>query len=101
MAMNSSIERLAARLGIGSGSRKVGRTALLRLAIYYAVVFLIVGGLIVLTDNMGGLDMAAAIARRKAGENPAPLLAGKPGSLKMLRHRILGPALRASPPVRT
>src|SRR2546421_601371 len=37
MAMNSSIERLATRLGIGSGSRKVGRTTLLRLAIYYAV----------------------------------------------------------------
>ncbi len=101
MAMNSSIERLAARLGIGSGSRKVGRTTLLRLAIYYAVVFLIVGGLIVLTDNMEALHMAAAIARRKAAENPDALLAGTPESWKMLTHGILGPLFRALPPLGT
>lgn len=101
MAMNSSIERLAARLGIGSGSRKVGRTTLLRLSIYYAVVLLIVGGLIVLTDNMEALHMAAAIARRKATENPDALLAGTPESWKMLTHGILGPLFRALPPLGT
>jgi len=99
--MNSSIERLAARLGIGSGSRKVGRTTLLRLSIYYAVVLLIVGGLIVLTDNMEALHMAAAIARRKAAENPDALLAGTPESWKMLTHGVLGPLFRALPPLGT
>ncbi len=101
MAMNSSIERLAERLGIGSGSRKVGRTTLLRLSIYYAVVLLIVGGLIVLTDNMEALHMAAAIARRKAAENPDALLAGTPESWKMLTHGVLGPLFRALPPLGT
>ena len=101
MAMNSSIERLAARLGIGSGSRKVGRTTLLRLSIYYAVVLLIVGGLIVLTDNMEALHMAAAIARRKATENPDAFLAGTPESWKMLTHGVLGPLFRALPPLGT
>ena len=101
MAMNSSIERLAERLGIGSGSRKVGRTTLLRLSIYYAVVLLIVGGLIVLTDNMEALHMAAAIARRKATENPDAFLAGTPESWKMLTHGVLGPLFRALPPLGT
>jgi hypothetical protein len=101
MAMNSSIERLAERLGIGSGSRKVGRTTLLRLSIYYAVVLLIVGGLIVLTDNMEALHMAAAIARRKATENPDAFLGGTPESWKMLTHGVLGPLFRALPPLGT
>ena len=101
MAMNSSIERLAERLGIGSGSRRVGRTTLLRLSIYYAVVLLIVGGLIVLTDNMEALHMAAAIARRKATENPDAFLAGTPESWKMLTHGVLGPLFRALPPLGT
>ena len=101
MAMNSSIERLADRLGIGSGSRKIGRTTLLRMSIYYAVVLLIVGGLIVLTDNMEALHMAAAVARRKATENPDALLAGTPESWKVLTHGVLGPLFRALPPLGT
>jgi hypothetical protein len=101
MAMNSSIERLAARLGIGSGSRKIGRTTLLRLSIYYAVVFLIVGALIVVTDNMDALHMAAAAARRKAAANPDAFLAGTPESWTMLKHGILGPLFRALPPLGT
>src|SRR5439155_22331628 len=100
-AMNSGSQRLAARLGSRGGSRKVGATTLVRVSIYYAVVLLIVGWLIVLTDNREALHMAAAIARRKATENPDALLAGPPESWKMLTHAILGPLFRALPPLGT
>ena len=55
MASDSSIERLAERLGIASGSRKIGRTTLIRLSIYYLVVLAIVAGFIILTDNFRAL----------------------------------------------
>ena len=55
MASDSSIERLAERLGISSGSRKIGRTTLIRLSIYYLVVLAIVAAFIILTDNFKAL----------------------------------------------
>jgi len=59
MASDSSIERLAERLGISSGSRKIGRTTLIRLSIYYVVVLAIVAGFIILTDNFKALASPA------------------------------------------
>src|SRR5438270_731205 len=59
MAMNSSIERLAERLGIGSGSRKVGRTTLLRLSIYYGnVLFIVVENSLALAFSLAGIVAA-------------------------------------------
>src|SRR5205085_7168701 len=49
-----SIERLAERLGIASGSRRIGRTTLVRLTAYYLAVLGVVAGLILATDNMRG-----------------------------------------------
>ena len=51
MATNSSIERLAARLGIGSGSRQIGRTTLVRLCAYYGVVLVVVAGFIATAEQ--------------------------------------------------
>lgn len=52
MAFASSIERLAARLGVESGTRKIGRTTLLRLSLYYLVVIIIIAAFILVTGDM-------------------------------------------------
>jgi hypothetical protein len=88
MAVNS-IERLAERLGVATGSRKIGRTTLVRLTLYYLVVLAIIAGLIVLTDNM-------------RGASPVGLLAT--GDLASWRDAIQGmghPLIRSLPPLAT
>ncbi|HEV8124210.1 MAG TPA: DUF4956 domain-containing protein [Gemmatimonadales bacterium] len=52
MALASSIERLAARLGVESGNRRIGRTTLLRLTLYYLVVIIVISAFILLTGEM-------------------------------------------------
>jgi Domain of unknown function (DUF4956) len=52
MAEQSSIERLATRLGIESGGRQIGRTTIVRLTGYYIIVLLVIAGFIVLTGGM-------------------------------------------------
>jgi len=85
MASDSSIERLAERLGISSGSRKIGRTTLIRLSIYYVVVLAIVAGFIILTDNF------------KALASPAD---GK-STLGDLTQGLWDPLFRSLPPLTT
>jgi len=58
MAVTSSIERLAARIGVESGRRQIGRTTLVRLTVYYAVVLAIIAGFIVVTGDMKGMEAA-------------------------------------------
>ena len=61
MAGKSSIERLAARLGVESGSRKVGRTTILRLTLYYVVVIAIIAVFILFTATMRPLDSSIGV----------------------------------------
>jgi len=84
MAAPSGIERLASRIGIGSGMRQIGRTTLVRLISYYAVVLTVIAGLILVTDNMSGMRAADP-----KGTEPA------------LEHALFEPILRALPPLAT
>jgi hypothetical protein len=98
MAVTSNIERLAARLGVETGSRKIGRTTLTRLSIYYAVVLLVVAGFIVLTDNMKG-----ALLTTHAGGDPADaglLVNDNPGWSHLARG-FFAPLFRTLPPLLT
>jgi uncharacterized protein DUF4956 len=94
----SSIERLAAQLGVGSGSRKIGRTTLVRLSVYYGVVFVIVAGFIVLTDNMRGAMLGA-----KAGtaSNPGALSTETVTTWRDLTQGFWDPLFRSLPPLTT
>jgi len=58
MAISPNLERLAARLGVETGSRRIGRTTLVRLSVYYVVTLLIVVGFILVTDDMKGALLA-------------------------------------------
>jgi hypothetical protein len=64
MALASSIERLAARLGVESGSRKIGRTTCFRLTLYYLVVVIVIAGFILVTGDMRPLMEASGDASR-------------------------------------
>src|SRR5437773_1309760 len=90
---NSSIERLAARLGVDSGSRKIGRTTLVRLTSYYAVVLTLIAGIILFTDNMKGMRVEGP--RRGAAISAAAEPAAE------LTRGFFDPLLRALPPLRT
>jgi hypothetical protein len=79
----STIERLAERVGVGSGGRKVGRTTLVRLALYYFVVIIIVSGFIILTGDMKAMEAAQA---------------GNPNDLP---GHLLAPLFRSLPPLLT
>jgi len=95
MAVTSNIERLAARLGVETGSRKIGRTTLTRLSIYYGATLLVVAGFIVLTDNMKGALLtggAAADAGALVNANPA---------WSDLAPAFLAPLIRTLPPLLT
>ncbi len=81
MADSTRIERLARRLGVNEGGRRVGRTTLGRLSLYYLVVLVIVAGLIVLTGGMKGMEAAQDLA---------------PGDLQ---GHLLAPLLRTLPPL--
>ena len=95
MAIDSSIERLAAQIGVGSGSRRIGRTTLARLSIYYAVVLVVVAGLIILTDNMKG-----ALGGGKSGSaSDSSALTDGPSTLRVLG--IWDPLFRSLPPLAT
>jgi hypothetical protein len=95
MATDSSIERLAGRLGVGDGSRKIGRTTLVRLSIYYAVVLAIVAALIVLTEDMKGSPLGKL---HHAADSAAPS-ADSASALRDLG--IWDPLFRSLPPLTT
>jgi hypothetical protein len=96
MATDSSIERLAGRLGVGGGSRKIGRTTLVRLSIYYAVVLAVIAAFIVLTDDMKGAPLGGKL--HPASGSPAP----STDSASALRDLgIWDPLLRSLPPLTT
>jgi hypothetical protein len=99
MAITSSIERLAERMGVGSGSRKIGRTTLARLSIYYGVTLLIVAGFIIVTDNMKG----ALLTSDRAGpaSDAGSLLNANPQSWSTLTRGFLDPLFRSLPPLAT
>jgi hypothetical protein len=91
---SSSIERLAAQLGVESGSRRIGRTTLVRLTLYYAFVLALVAGFILLTDNMKGLPFSGpkegAAAAPNAGDSAVELTRG-----------FFDPIFRSLPPLAT
>ena len=95
MASHSSIERLAERLGIATGSRKIGRTTLIRLSVYYVVVLGIIAGFIILTDNMRALTPPD-------GKGFPPSAPGGNGStLGDLTQGFWDPLFRSLPPLTT
>lgn len=98
MAVTSKIERLAARLGVESGSRKIGRTTLTRLSIYYAVTLLVVAGFIVLTDNMKG---ALLTGHEGGGPADAGALVNASPAWRGLAPHFLAPLFRTLPPLMT
>jgi len=79
---------LAARLGVASGSRKIGRTTLIRLTAYYAAVLVIVGAFILLTDNMRGTRFGGP--KEMAADSEAQLTSG-----------FFQPIFRSLPPLGT
>ncbi len=100
MATNSSIERLATRLGIGSGFRRIGRTTLLRLTGYYVLVLALIAGFIVLTDNMRGMHRLGsrgnALFRAEA-----PIASAPDATASDLTQHLWDPLFRALPPLGT
>lgn len=81
MAQKSSIERLAQRLGVESGGRKVGRTTLIRLTLYYLVVIVVVAGFIVLNGDMKAMEAIHSAPQAD------------------LSQHLLAPLLRTLPPL--
>jgi hypothetical protein len=99
MATNSSIERLATRLGVGSGSRRIGRTTLVRLTAYYAVVLVVIAGFIVLSDNMKVMHV---VPGGKGGAlRGGALVTDAPETLSDLTQHLWDPLFRALPPLWT
>jgi len=96
MAVSPNLERLAARLGVESGSRKLGRTTLLRLSLYYVVTLLVVVGFIVLTDNMKGALLAG-----HADGNPGDVRALLDPNPALARYGFLAPLFRSVTPLLT
>jgi len=102
MATSSRIERLAMRFGIGGGSRRIGRTTLVRMSAYYGAVLLIVAGLIVLTDNMRGMRVTGGTHGKHAGAAASAALAAQPASdTAELNGALLDPLFRSLPPLGT
>lgn len=99
MAITSRIERLAERMGGGSGSRKIGRTTLTRLSLYYAISFLIVAGLIILTDNMKGAWLTGEKAG--AGSDAGSLVNNANPSSWSALTGFADPLFRSLPPLAT
>jgi len=100
MATNSSIERLATRLGIGTGFRRIGRTTLFRLTGYYVLVLALISGFIVLTDNMRGMHRLGsrgnAVFRAEG-----PIASAPDATASDLTHHLWDPLFRALPPLGT
>jgi hypothetical protein len=95
----TTIERLAARLGVETGSRRVGRTTLIRLTLYYVVVIAIIAVFIALTDNMravmtiGGKGAATGLS----GE----ILTDSLPTLRNLSRGFWDPLFHSLPPLVT
>jgi len=100
MATNSSIERLATRLGIGSGFRRIGRTTLFRLTGYYVLVLAVIAGFIVFTDNMRGMHWLGsrgnAVFRAES-----PIASAPDTTASDLTQHLWDPLFRALPPLGT
>src|SRR5712664_3884960 len=100
MATNSSIERLATRLVIGSGFRRIGSTTLVRLTGYYVLVLALIAGFIVLTDNMRGMHRLGsrgnALFRAEA-----PIASAPDTTASDLTQHLWDPLFRALPPLGT
>lgn len=92
-AKSSSIERLAVRLGVASGSRQIGRTTLVRLTTYYAVVLTLIAGIILFTDNLKGM--------RTAGPRGIAPVSATADQSAELTSSFFEPLLRTLPPLRT
>lgn len=90
---SSNIERLAHRLGVESGSRRIGRTTLVRLALYYLVVLVIIAGFIVLTNDMK--VMMAGEANLTGGG----VVRGSQDTLQGLTRGFWAPLFRSLPPL--
>jgi hypothetical protein len=92
----SSIERLAERLGVESGGRKVGRTTLIRLTLYYFVVIVIVACFIVLNGDMKALETARTASNALSAGLLAPLFRSLP-PLAMGASAVIAAFLLALP----
>lgn len=78
MAEKSSIERLAERMGVESGGRKVGRTTMVRLSLYYLVVIVIIAGFIVLTGDLKAMEALQSANPNDLASIFAPLFRSLP-----------------------
>ena len=52
MAFKSSLERLAETVGLEGGTRKIGRTTLVRFCLYFGIVIPLISTIILLTETM-------------------------------------------------
>lgn len=94
--ITSSIERLAAKLGVESGGRKIGRTTLLRLTLYYIIVIAVIAWFIILTGDMKTM-METGDASRVLTDGLVQPEAGT--QLQQLTGGFWDPLFRSLPPL--
>jgi len=95
----TTIERLAARLGVESGSRRIGRTTLVRLTIYYTVVIAVIACFITMTDNMRAvMTVGGKGAATRLGGG---VLADSTATLGHLSRGFWDPLFHSLPPLVT
>lgn len=94
--ISSSIEKLAARLGVESGGRKIGRTTLLRLTLYYVIVIAVIAWFIILTGDMKTM-METADGSRVLTDGLVQPETG--GQLRQLTQGFWDPLFRSLPPL--
>ena len=93
MAIKSSIERLAAQLGVESGSRKIGRTTLMRLTLYYLVVIVVISTFILLTGEMKSIEGELVVGSTGISVSP------QAEEIAQLTRGMWDPLFQALPPL--
>jgi hypothetical protein len=96
MTAPSGIERLAGRLGIESGSRKLGRTTLLRFVLYYVVVIVVISCFIIVTDGMKALMTPVG---RGAPNTGGSIAIESPEVMRSITTSLWAPLFHSLPPL--